>query len=161
MKPNLAQAYSHRATARLALRDPLGANEDATRAMSLDPEDPEPYIVLGRLFAAAGRFEEALGHFDRAVELAAASAGAYWWRGRFFRDSGEFERAIADFDTAAELSPAEASIYLDRAIARIQYRVDKGAARADLEEAISLAQDPKRPDIVDAAEAFLEQLDDW
>lgn len=159
LKPDLAQAYSHRAVTRLALGDPLGANEDALKALTLDPEDPEAHVALGRLLGVAGLYDEALVHFDAAVKLAPDEGGAYWWRGRFLRDTGEFQAAMSDFDMAIDMDPTEASFYLDRAITRINFHDDKDAARADLEEAISLAQDPKRPDIVDVAEQLLESLE--
>ncbi len=157
LKPNLAQAYSHRAFARMASGDFGGALRDAEKALSINDLMVDPYIVLGRVLTETGRLSEALVNFDRAVSLAPVEGGVYWWRGRFYRDAvGDIPRALLDMDKAVEFDPARASFFLDRAITRIYAAAPPAAVRADLEEAISLSEEPRLPDIIARAEELLE-----
>lgn len=161
LRPTLATAYSHRALARVNLDDLDGALRDAKHAMRLDAEEIDPYIVIGRVLAARGEAQNSLDHFNEAVERAPDDGGTYWWRGRFWRDvAQDFNRALADFNKAIELQPAIAAIYLDRAILLIQGRRDLDQIREDLEEAISLSQEPRLPSIIARAEDLLEFIDE-
>jgi tetratricopeptide (TPR) repeat protein len=159
LKPNLAEAFSGRAVARLSAGDVLGANQDAVRTRELDPLDPNPLVVLGRILSMSRRFTDALEMFNEAVDLAPMDGPAYWWRGRFLYDYGNFELALGDFDRAIQLSPVAAQPYLDRAQVLMEFSDGLEAARADIEEAISLARDPKLPDVLDAADLLLERLE--
>ena len=161
LKPNLAAAFSHRSISRLAVDDVEGAGRDARQATRLDAELVEPYIILGRVYARDGNLENSLDNFNKAVELAPDDASTYWWRGRFYRDlMRDGNRALADLNTAIELSPARASIYLDRAVLYLRGGGGLDLVRADLEEAISLAQDPRLPDIIDQAEELLKVVEE-
>ena len=160
LRPTLATAYSHRALARVNVDDLDGALRDARQATRLDDEEIDPYIVVGRVLAMQGDTSESLANFNKAIELAPDDGGTYWWRGRFWRDVMQnFGSAISDFNKAIELDPAIASIYIDRAILLIQGQADLDLVRADLEEAISLSQEPRLPNIIARAEELLELVD--
>lgn len=161
LKPSLAQAYAHRAFARMATQDLAGARRDAEKALSFNEEFIDAHIVLGRVYAAAGQNQEALNSFDRAVALAPKEGGVYWWRGRFYRDAlGDYGRALEDFDRAIDFDPAQSSLFLDRAVLLLTVQAPLNLVKKDLEEAISLAQDPKLPDILDQAEPLLALVDE-
>ena len=161
LKPNLAQAYAHRAFARVTTGDSAGAERDAEKSLALNADQLDAHIVLGRLLAESGRFDEALERFDRAVALAPLEGSVYWWRGRFFRDFAEdYERSKADFDRAVDHSPAQATIYIDRALLEIYAGRRFDVIRADLEEAISLAEEPRLPDVLDRAEYLLNLINE-
>ena len=161
LKPSLAQAYAHRAFARMATRDLAGARRDAEKALSFKEDLIDAHIVLGRVYAAVGQAQEALNSFDRAVALAPEEGGVYWWRGRFYRDAlGDQARALADFDRAIKFDPAQATLYLDRAVLLMTVHAPLNLIKKDLEEAISLAQDPKLPDLLDQAEPLLALVDE-
>jgi Flp pilus assembly protein TadD len=68
--------------------------------------------------------------------------------------------ALDDFNKAIELAPSQAALYIDRALLYIQADAERELARADLEEAISLAQDPKLPSIIERANELIEVLDE-
>ena len=160
LRPTLAMAYSHRALARINLNDLPGALRDARQAQSMDDEEIDPYVVIGRVLAIQGQGIEALESFDKAVELAPDDGGTYWWRGRFWRDvAQDFNSALADFDKAIELDPAVAGMYIDRAILFIQVRAPIDVIRAELDEALSLAQDPRLPTIIARVEELNEFVD--
>ena len=160
LKPNLAIAYANRAMARIGLEDVDGAFRDATRAVELDEESVAGQLVLGRVHATKGDSEKALEWFDIAVATGSDDGATWWWRGRFFRDVlGVGHLALDDFNKAIELAPAQAALYIDRALLYIQADTENELARADLEEAISLAQDPKLPSIIERANELITVLD--
>jgi len=161
LKPNLEVAYSNRALTRVALNDMEGAARDARRAYELDEESVAAHLVLGRVYARNGDTTRALEWFDLAVTTEPDDASTWWWRGRFYRDVlGAGNAALNDFNMAIEISPAQAALYLDRAQLYIQANVEKELARLDLDEAISLSQDPKIPTIIQRAEELIKSLDD-
>ena len=161
LKPNLEVAYSNRALTRVAINDMDGAARDARRAYELDEESVAAHLVLGRVYARSGNTNRALEWFDLAVTTEPEDASTWWWRGRFYRDVlGAGNAALNDFNMAIELSPAQAALYLDRAQLYIQANVEEELARLDLDEAISLSQDPKLPSIIERAEELIKSLDD-
>ena len=161
LKPNLWQAYGHRAISRMNTGDTEGARRDAEMAARGDPELVEPYIVLGRTNSALGDLEAAEASFTHAIDLAPDEAATYWWRGRFYRDyAQEPLLALADINRALEIETARAVIYLDRAILLMRYGGPEEDIRADLDEAISLSQDPRLPDVIDLAEEMIQVLDE-
>lgn len=161
LKPNLATAYANRSLTRLALDDDNGAARDAKRAIELDEESVGAQLVLGRIYARRGDAATALEWFDLAVATRPDDGATWWWRGRFYRDvMGDGEQSLDDFNTAIELAPTQAALYIDRALLYIQANASPDLARSDLEEALSLAQDPKLPTIIERVENLLEILDD-
>lgn len=161
LKPNLWQAYGHRAISRMNTGDTEGARRDAEMATRGDPDLVEPYIVMGRTNSALGDLEAAEASFTHAIDLAPDEAATYWWRGRFYRDyAQEPLLALADINRALQIETARAVIYLDRAILLMRYGGPEEEIRADLDEAISLSQDPPLPNVIDVAEEMLQALDE-
>jgi len=161
LKPNLSEAYANRSLTRIAIDDIEGAERDARRAFELDEDSVASHLVLGRVSALEGDTTTALEWFDRAISTEPEDPSTWWWRGRFYRDVlGAGNAALDDFNQAIELAPAQAALYLDRAQLYIQANVEPELARTDLEEAISLSQDPKLPSIIERAEELLEVLDE-
>ena len=159
LKPNLSQAYAHRSIAKLSLGDLIGAKLDADAAIEMEPESVDANIVLGRIYSRNGENDKALYHHNEAVRILPNDGLTYWWRGRFFRDSLKlFDQAMLDFNKAAELDPSFAGIYLDRAILKIIVDAKKDTIRTDLEEALSLAEDPELPDIIEQSKKLLDQI---
>jgi tetratricopeptide (TPR) repeat protein len=159
LKPDLASAYAGRAVANMIVGDILGANQDAVQARILDPSDPNAVIVLGRILSGAGRAADALEMFNEGVELAPDEGPAYWWRGRFLFQIGSYDLALGDFSLAIEYSPVSAEPYLDRATLYMDVFQDFALARADIEEAHSLGEEPRDRDILDESDALMERLE--
>ncbi|MEM7443972.1 MAG: tetratricopeptide repeat protein [Pseudomonadota bacterium] len=94
------------------------------------------------------RYQDALGDFDRLVELTPTLASSYVSRGRAYSRLEERRRAIEDFDQAIALDPYDASAYFNRGhtLSRLEeYEV----AIADLDRAIEL--------IPNFSDAYLER----
>jgi tetratricopeptide (TPR) repeat protein len=161
LKPNLSVAYANRGLTRVAIGDFDGAARDARRAYELDDESVAAQLVLGRVYADLGDTDTAVEWFDLAVLTDPEDGSTWWWRGRFYRDVLGFgNAALDDFNKAIELAPASAALYVDRALLYIQAQVEPELARADLDEAISLAQDPKIPSVIERAEELIAVLDE-
>ena len=160
LRPNVGSIYGQRAMVRVSMGDLAGAKRDSLRALELDDEVVNAHLVLGRVRASENDYEAASEHFKTAIRLAPDDGGVYWWRGRYHRDVLlDGAAAYTDFSYAIELQPAQANYYLDRAILLVragQY----AEAKFDLEEAISLSQDPKLPSIIERSEEWLEVIEE-
>ena len=84
------------------------------QALSINPESPRAHEQMANFLAAEDELDDALGHYERAAEL----AEDYWVvqkRGAIHLRLDEFERALADFDRAIALKPDYSPAYLGRA----------------------------------------------
>ncbi len=159
LRPNVGMIYGQRAMVRVATGDYNGAKRDALRALELDDEVVNAHLVLARVRANDGEYSEAETGFNRAISLAPDDGGVYWWRGRYFRDIRiDGQAAYDDFTKAIELQPARASFYLDRGVLLARSR-NFAEAKWDLEEALSLSEDPKLPRVIETAEQWLEFIE--
>ena len=160
LRPRVGSIYGQRAIVRVSMGDLDGAKRDALRGLELDDELVNAHLVLGRVRASENDYEAASDHFRQAIDLAPDDGGVYWWRGRYHRDILlDASAAYTDFSYAIELQPAQASYFLDRGI--LLARVGNFAeAKHDLLEAISLSEDPKRPQVIENAENWLEVIEE-
>ena len=160
LRPNVGSIYGQRAMVRVSMGDLAGAKRDSLRALELDDEQVNAYLVMGRVRASENDYEAASESFRKAIRLAPEEGGVYWWRGRYHRDVLlEGGAAYADFSHAIKLQPAQPSYYIDRAV--LLLRAGQYAeAKHDLEEAISLSQDPKLPEMIARAEEWLAVIED-
>ena len=62
----------------------------------------------------AGRYREAIPHFDEAIRLNPRHAEAYNNRGNAYKNLGQYQRAIQDYDEAIRLNPRDADAYSNR-----------------------------------------------
>lgn len=71
------------------------------------------YRAAIELYYRDGKYEEALGHFDRALEI--DPSRAYIWndRGLCLKDMGRYEEAKKSFERAIELAPNEEEYLFD------------------------------------------------
>ena len=102
-----------------------------------------------------GQQDRAKADFDAAIALMPEMAPAYNNRANVLRRMGEYEAAIADYDTSIALgNPLPHLPHYGRAAAR-EALGDIEGARADLEQAVSLAPDyaPARTALADLPEA--------
>ena len=160
LRPRVGAIYGNRATARYAMGDSAGAERDARRAVELDDDLIDAHIVVARAYAERGDYESALSRFDHAVELDETIATSFWRRGRFYRDSlRDGANSLSDFNMAIELDPVRGGFYIDRGILLISLGL-LGEAKWDMQEAISLAQDPRQPNIIEAAQSWIDLIDE-
>jgi len=71
-------------------------------------------VNKGLSFYNLGYVDEALGCYDRAIDLNPELAGAYNNRGVFYANKGDYNMAIRDYERAIDLNPEDAEAYNNR-----------------------------------------------
>ncbi|MGO9138557.1 MAG: tetratricopeptide repeat protein [Syntrophales bacterium] len=77
---------------------------------------PKPYNNRGFTYFELGNYNQAIGDFDRAIELNPKYAEAYNNRGVAHDRLGNYNLAIEDFDRAIEINPKYAMAYRNRGL---------------------------------------------
>lgn len=99
LRSDYAPAYLCRGEARLKNGDPE-AGKDALRALELDPRSGDAHRVLGMLEYEAGRYAEAIGRLDSALEKSKLKPDevptVYYFRARSKLKLGNLEGALKD-----------------------------------------------------------------
>jgi len=127
MALNPAMAYYHACSALLNRRAAAPAIEACHLAISADPAQLDFYQVLGNAQVAAGKPQEALATYDRAVELAKKELAAESdslraknvvgqmlnARGNIYANLSRYDEAIAAFAEAAKASAYPALPYFN------------------------------------------------
>lgn len=98
------------------------------------------HIDQGNVFAKSGKYKEALGHLNSAIQEDPQNARAYKLRGHVHYAMGNYVKAFADLDRVVALAPNSANALVDRAIV---YSVSgkHSQAMADIEHALSIKPD--------------------
>jgi tetratricopeptide (TPR) repeat protein len=108
------------------------------------PTDPQAFNARGLVLAQAGKNEQALADFNKAISLDSNFGQAFANRGQIYRKTNRLDQAVVDYDRAIALDANYAPAYLGRG----QVHKAKGEtmeALEDLNKAISL-----RPDTAEA-----------
>ncbi len=94
------------------------------------PNDPQAHNMRGTVLAQAGRRQEALVDFNKAIALDPKYAQAYANRGLLHRQNNQLDLALRDYDTALSIDPSYAAAHLGRGLTWRQ----KGDARKALDD---------------------------
>lgn len=68
------------------------------KIIDLDPNDVLGYFSLGRVYAEAGRWEEASAAFSKALEVDGEHSSSYLGLGQALQEQGEFDQAARVFE---------------------------------------------------------------
>ena len=79
-------------------------------------EDYADYFDRGLAYGKAGKHNQAIEDFNRAIELNPQAAAAYNNRGLAYYNLGNYEQAIKDCDMALQINPEEAEAYYNRGL---------------------------------------------
>ena len=139
-KPNDAEGFLNRASARGFNGDANGAIADLSRVIELDPKSEPAIYRRGAYKLQKGDYDGAIPDLSRAIELSPSTADYYSDRGLAKLRKNDNDGAIGDFTRAIELDPKNAIGYRNRALAKNIKRDAEGAI-ADFDHAIEL--DPK------------------
>ena len=85
-----------------------------TEVVQRNPNDAQAYNMRGSVLGRAGRNQEALADFDRAIGIDANYAQAYANRGQVHRQMSKHDLALADYNKAIALDQNYALAYLGR-----------------------------------------------
>ena len=111
-----------------------------TETIKSHPNDPQAYNMRGSVLAQAGKTDEALADFNKAISLDANYGQAYANRGLIYRQTRRLDQAMADYERAISLDANYAPAYLGRGMV-YKARKQPAEALADFNKAITLAPD--------------------
>ena len=137
LKPDFAEAYSRRGTAKSGKGDLDGAIQDYTEAIRLKPDFPNPYHNRGISRKAKDDLDGAIKDYNEAIRLKPDDAESYNNRGNARKAKSDLDGAIKDYTEAIRLKPDYADAYYNRAIVWKQ-KEDYYAAIADYQKYLDL-----------------------
>ncbi|HEY2051296.1 MAG TPA: DUF3857 domain-containing protein [Caulobacteraceae bacterium] len=124
LDPKSWKALAGRGRMRLVLGDRAGAAADFEAAASLAPDTPDPLREAARAMDQAGRPEEALAHYNLAIQRFPSHPNRAellnercWLRARLGRD---LTKALADCQAALALAPGYAEFLDSRALVELR-----------------------------------------
>lgn len=109
--PDFSQVWADLVTVQYEQQKLEDAMESASKLIKLDARVPNGYLLLASAYAAAGRYEEALGAFDDALSNAPNHVGALCGKGNVCRTIGDQAGAIAAFRRSIKADPLHAEAY--------------------------------------------------
>ena len=144
LKPDFADAFNNRGTARADKGDLEGSLQDYNEAIRLKPDFAVAFHNRGATRYAKGDMEGALEDNSEAIRLKPDFASAFMGRGNARKAKGDLESALEDYGEAIRLKPDFASACYNRGATRYA-KGDMEGALEDNNEAIRL-----KPDYADA-----------
>ena len=138
-----AEVYHNFGLAYMQNRDAENALKQFHRALELNANLPETLTMLGTLYAATHKFDEAETHYQQAIALAPETAVAYHGLAYLYgQHDRNLEKAVELARHATELSPDSAPYY--NTLSWLCYKVGRyDAAETSILKAIELA--PNNP----------------
>ena len=137
----LSTLLAQRAAELMASADFAGAVAVLTRAIQLDPRNPELLLQRGNVLAAKGDYGRAIADYSDALKLRPNYLEALLYRADVHSRAGQADRSLSDADEAVKLDDKSVNALLTRALA-LETNKEFEAARQDYARA--LAVDPKQ-----------------
>lgn len=103
--PQNGFAYSQQAKIYFSMHQSEQAREAITKALSIQPYQPDFLYVLGIIEESAGNFDVALSAFEKITRINPKESDAYFEIGKICTKRGQNAKALAAFRTAVELAP--------------------------------------------------------
>ena len=144
LDPANLEAWRVRAQTQLGAGDADAAIQGFLHVLEKDGEDIETLDAVARAFASQEKYETALGHIQKAIELEPSDPGGYTLRASVYLMQNEVQQALKDLEKALELEPRDLAALLMRAQVYAQERQFE-KADADLERALRI-----RPGLAEA-----------
>jgi tetratricopeptide (TPR) repeat protein len=101
----LALQYLFAAYGPEKLNDPGKAEPIVQQLISADPNEPQNYFQLSKLYEDAGRYEDAEKALQTAKEKKPDEPTVYTQLAAFYNRQGDFEKTIESLQKAADLAP--------------------------------------------------------
>ena len=130
-----SEGYFLRGIAKYNLDDLLGAEQDFTRAIEINPVYTIAFQYRAITRSRLGNYDDALHDFQEAIDLRPDHPGPYYSRGVTYLLSQQFEKAIADFTTFIRYDNKVSDAFLNRGTSYL-YLKDTTRALEDYELAI-------------------------
>ena len=158
-------AYFLRGIAKYNLDDLLGADNDFSRAVELNPVYTGAFYYRAITRSRLGNYDDALNDFKQAIELRPDLPDPYYSRGVTRLLNQQFEAAIADFDLFIRFEKRHVAAYINRGISYLNLK-DTTKAYENFELAIRTNREEpeaynRRGALLLAQERFDEACDDF
>src|ERR1700738_2370323 len=105
IKPDLSIARINLSIALYYLPDGEGAKRDAEKALTQDPNAPQPHYILALIARAQNRFEEAIEEFQKVLKIDPDDVGSNINVGQLLAQQKKYPEAIAAFRKAIDAEP--------------------------------------------------------
>ena len=102
---NLAMRYLVAAYGPDKLNNPAEAEPVVKRMIEVDPNEPENYFALAKIYEDAGRYEEAEQALLKAKEVKPNEQSVYLQLSGFYNRQGDFDKTMDPLHHAADLQP--------------------------------------------------------
>jgi len=109
LNPTCTPALTHLAEVFWRLNRDDDSQRVLRRSISLDPMDPSPYVVLGKVLLREGQLALAEKNLHRAISLDPSSYTAHYFLGQLYRDQGNSEAAQREMNAAARIQQLQAA----------------------------------------------------
>jgi tetratricopeptide (TPR) repeat protein len=120
LDPKLALARSNLSIALYNVPDLPGAEREARLASTLNPNEPQPFYVLGMIAKTQNRADEAIAAFQRVLKIDPDDVGANVNLGQLYAQQLRYAEAIAAFRTALLTEPYNTTALYNLATALIR-----------------------------------------
>ena len=117
------------------------ALEYATRLTRIGADNPDSYLLMGNAYSAAGRYEDAINSYQKALGLAPEHPGALSGLAHNFKTVGKQDEAIAIYRKCIALNPYFTEPYWSLANLKTFRFTDE-----EVQSMEKLLQDPDIPD---------------
>ena len=137
LKPDHAQAYFNRGTAKYAVGRYEEAISDYSEVIRLEPDNAAALNNRGNVRYTVGQYEGAIADYNESIRLDPNDASTYYNRGNIKSELKRYEEALTDYNESIRLKPDNASVYSKRG--NVNYDVGQyEEAIADYNESIRL-----------------------
>ena len=157
LKNDLGDAYLLKSIIFLELGQQRNAEDQIVYFEGL--VSPEwPILIKARINGEMGNTDVAEELFLKSITISSNPMMAYWWRAIFRSNVNQLENSLDDFKEAILLDPNNPKLYLDRAKVLMKNNQNLKKIIIDLEEAESLAKEPRLPTVYKEAKKLLKQI---
>jgi tetratricopeptide (TPR) repeat protein len=105
IKPDLLIARINLSIALYYLPDANSAKGEAEKALTQDPNAPQPHYILGLIARAQNRFDDAIGEFQKVLKIDPDDVGANINAGQIWAQQKKYPEATAAFRSAINSEP--------------------------------------------------------
>ena len=130
--------YFLRAIAKYNLNDLIGAEQDFSSALKINPVYVEAYQYRAITRSIMGNWDDAINDFKMAIRIRPDYTSTYYSRGVTFLMCQQFDNAIFDFNKFIRQNPKAMEAYLNRGSAYLMLK-DTLSAFNDFNKAVEVA----------------------